>query len=80
MTLTDKHGRAQTSLKMCRDFSLGAARWAKIRHPEGDTELDLTNAGTVTVLKRLLKMLRRVLTPAEWADLELSWISGDKER
>lgn len=73
LTLTDKHGQARDSFKMCRDFAGAVARWAEDRHPGADCTVDFTNAGSVTVLRRLLRMLHAALPNTEWESLEILW-------
>lgn len=71
--LTDKHGITRESFKMCRDFSLGVSGWVSANWPAADASVDFTNAGSVVVLRRTLKMLRKALPSEAWESLEFSW-------
>ena len=71
--LTDKHGKTRESFKMCRDFSLGISDWVRTNWPGADASVDFTNAGSVVVLRRTLKMLKGAVPDSVWDSLEISW-------
>jgi len=73
VTLIDKHGAARESFKMCRDFSLGVSGWVRAHWPDADASVDFTNAGSVVVLRRTLRMLKKALPADVWEALEITW-------
>ena len=73
VTLIDKHGAARESFKMCRDFSLGVSGWVRAHWPDADASVDFTNAGSVVVLRRTLRMLKKALPADVWETLEITW-------
>jgi len=73
VTLTDSRGNTGTQFKMCRRFAEGVSLWLKERYPAADCSVDMTNAGSVVVLKRLLNTMKRVLPADEWKRLEIRW-------
>ena len=73
VTLIDKHGAARESFKMCRDFSMGVSGWVRAHWPDADASVDFTNAGSVVVLRRTLRMLKKALPADVWEALEITW-------
>lgn len=73
VTLKGKDGASHPSLPSCRIFSDGIADWVETQWPDADTWVDTTGVGSVQIMRRTLRMLRRALPRDEWNKLELSW-------
>ena len=73
VALKGKDGAAYTSLPSCRDFACGVDDWVKTQWPDAAASVDTIGVGSVQVMRRTLRMLRKALPEAEWEELELSW-------
>lgn len=73
VALKGKDGASHPSLPSCRIFSDGIADWVETQWPDADTWVDTTGVGSVQIMRRTLRMLRRALPRDEWNKLELSW-------
>ena len=73
VTLKGKDSASHPSLPSCRIFSDGIADWVETQWPDADTWVDTTGVGSVQIMRRTLRMLRRALPRDEWNKLELSW-------
>lgn len=76
IALPDRSG-SHTEIKMCRRFAESVCLWVHMVCPGVMCTVDFTNAGTVVVMKRLLKALKQFLPADVWEELEFSWFPSD---
>ncbi len=73
VTLKGKDGAEHASLRSCREFAGGIVDWVRTQWPDAAASVDTTDVGSVQVMRRTLRMLRKALPITEWEELELSW-------
>lgn len=71
--LTDNGGARADTFKACTRFVDAVVNEINSRCPNTPCFVDPSNAGTVVLLRRLLRAMRRVLPPEEWDALAFRW-------
>lgn len=71
--LTDNGGARADTFKACTRFVDAVVNEINSRCPNTPCFVDPSNAGSVVLLRRLLRAMRRVLPPEEWDALAFRW-------
>lgn len=71
--LTDNGGARADTFKACTRFVDAVVNEINSRCPNTPCVVDPSNAGSVVLLRRLLRAMRRVLPPEEWDALAFRW-------